>query len=53
MITGTRPGKGNYTCTDCGKDIMLDQDSDRLPPCKKCNGTRFTPKITDVFPIRK
>jgi len=34
--SGEKPGKGNYCCTDCGEQITLDDDDDRLPPCPKC-----------------
>lgn len=32
---------GKYKCLRCGKVITLDEDTDRLPPCPKCNGTEF------------
>jgi len=41
--TGEKPGKGTYTCTSCGTQVYLDENSDRLPPCPKCHGTDFTP----------
>ena len=40
--TGQKPGKGRYKCTKCGEIIVLDQDSDTLPPCPKCHNTTFT-----------
>lgn len=33
---GEKPGKGRYCCTDCGLSVVLDDDSDRLPPCGRC-----------------
>ncbi len=41
--TGEKPGRGTYVCTSCGRSITLDDDSDTLPPCPKCNGTTYTP----------
>ena len=38
--TGDKPGKGVYSCTNCGTDVTLDQD-DKMPPCPKCNNTTF------------
>lgn len=37
--TGEKPGKGYYKCCKCGQVIHLDEDSDALPPCPKCNHT--------------
>lgn len=39
--TGEKPGKGTYSCTNCGTDITLG-DSDKVPPCPKCTNTTFT-----------
>ena len=41
--TGEKPGRGTYTCTNCGQTVRLDQDSDRLPPCPNCEETEYTP----------
>lgn len=41
--TGEKPGKGTYTCKKCGSARVLNDDTDTLPPCSKCNGTEFTP----------
>ncbi len=41
--TGEKPGKGTYTCTKCGQSVTLDDSTDTLPPCPKCNNTEFTP----------
>jgi DNA-directed RNA polymerase subunit RPC12/RpoP len=41
--TGEKPGKGVYTCTKCGQKVVLDDNSDTLPPCPRCNGTRYVP----------
>ncbi|MDE6189187.1 MAG: zinc ribbon-containing protein [Clostridia bacterium] len=39
--TGEKPGKGCYSCTNCGFDLRLD-GSDKMPPCPNCNNTSFT-----------
>ncbi|MGL4107245.1 zinc ribbon-containing protein [Clostridium sp. LP20] len=41
--TGEKPGKGIYICTKCQAPKHLDDDTDTLPPCSKCNNTEFTP----------
>lgn len=38
--TGEKPGKGNYSCTNCGTDIRLDEN-DKMPPCPSCGNTTF------------
>lgn len=40
-ITGQKPGKGTYVCTECGTIVVLDDETDTLPPCPKCNNTTF------------
>lgn len=37
--TGEKPGAGTYTCNNCGQVIILDDNTDTLPPCPKWNGT--------------
>lgn len=39
--TGEKPGNGTYTCDNCGQVVVLDDNTDTLPPCPKCNGTEF------------
>ncbi|MBE9594979.1 MAG: hypothetical protein IMF19_16040 [Proteobacteria bacterium] len=39
---GEKPGKGRYICTSCGEDLHLDDDTDALPPCRRCTGCVFT-----------
>lgn len=39
--TGEKPGKGTYQCTKCGEIVNLDDDTDTLPPCPRCNNTTF------------
>ena len=39
--TGEKPGKGECTCENCGQVVVLDDDTDTMPPCPKCNGTEF------------
>ena len=41
--TGEKPGKGTYTCKNCGQKVVLDDNSDTLPPCPKCNHTEYYP----------
>jgi ribosomal protein S27AE len=41
--TGEKPGKGTYICKKCGSAKVLNDATDTLPPCSKCNGTEFTP----------
>jgi DNA-directed RNA polymerase subunit RPC12/RpoP len=41
--TGERPGKGIYSCVSCGQTVQLDDSTDTLPPCPKCNGTQYHP----------
>lgn len=42
VTTGEKPGKGDYRCTNCGQIVTLDDDSDTMPPCPRCDGTKFT-----------
>lgn len=39
--TGQKPGVGTYTCVKCGQVVVLDNNTDTLPPCPKCSGTEF------------
>lgn len=39
--TGEKPGKGTYVCTICGTTVTLDDTTDTLPPCPKCDNTTF------------
>ena len=39
--TGEKPGKGTYQCTSSGTLVVLDDDTDTLPPCPKCHGTTY------------
>lgn len=41
--TGQKPGKGNYTCTNCLTKVRLDDNTDTLPPCPKCHKTNYIP----------
>ena len=41
--TGEKPGKGVYTCKKCGQKVILDDNSDTLPPYPKCEATNYTP----------
>ncbi len=40
--TGEKPGIGTYRCTKCGTLVRLDDATDTLPPCPKCENTTFT-----------
>ncbi|KYM49768.1 rubredoxin-like protein [Fusobacterium necrophorum subsp. funduliforme] len=40
--TGEKPGKGVYICKKCGQTVRLDDNTDTLPPCPKCNATTYT-----------
>jgi len=39
--TGEKPGKGVYVCKKCGQTVKLDDNSDTLPPCPRCEHTEF------------
>ncbi|AQX55918.1 zinc ribbon-containing protein [Priestia flexa] len=39
--TGEKPGKGLYQCKSCGQLVRLDDNSDRLPPCPRCEKTEY------------
>jgi len=39
---GQKPGIGRYVCKNCGEDLFLDDDTDRLPPCARCHKCEFT-----------
>lgn len=40
--TGEKPGVGTYTCVQCGQTVSLNDSTDTLPPCPKCNCTLFS-----------
>lgn len=40
--TGEKPGIGVYKCTNCGQIVRLDDVTDTLPPCPKCENTEYT-----------
>ena len=39
---GEIPGKGRYCCTRCDWCVVLDDHSDRLPPCGDCGKGQHT-----------
>jgi len=42
--SGIVPGKGKYSCTDCGiKWLLLDRET--LPECPECGNSLFTQEI--------
>lgn len=41
VTTGEKPGSGIYHCTNCGQEVRLDDDYDRMPPCPNCGNTKF------------
>ncbi|MGO2787890.1 MAG: zinc ribbon-containing protein, partial [Enterococcus faecalis] len=30
-----------YTCTNCGQQVVLDDKTDTLPPCPRCDNTKY------------
>lgn len=40
-VCGQKPGIGLYVCLNCGEDLYLDDKTDTLPPCTKCNKCQF------------
>lgn len=38
---GEKPGAGRYACTNCDKELVLDDNTDTLPPCSKCDNCTF------------
>lgn len=42
--SGEKPGKGTYECTHCHQKVKLDDHSDTLPPCPKCDKPTFYKK---------
>lgn len=45
--TGEKPGKGKYDCNNCWATLMLDDDTDTLPPCPSCDNVEFH-KLLDI-----
>lgn len=41
VTTGQKPGRGSYHCRYCGQEVTLDDATDTMPPCPKCNRTDF------------
>jgi len=39
--TGEKPGNGAYTCKACGEVVILDDNTDTLPPCPRCSKTEY------------
>lgn len=39
--TGEKPGTGVYICVNCGQEVVLDDNTDTLPPCPRCDGTEY------------
>ena len=39
--TGEKPGKGTYQCTKSGTIVVLNDNTDRLPPCPTCNNVYY------------
>lgn len=39
--TGEKPGIGIYICTKCGQIVRLNDNTDRLPPCPRCDNTTY------------
>lgn len=36
---GEKPRKGTYCCTNCGQQVRVDDDDDRLPRVRIAEGT--------------
>ncbi len=43
-VTGQKPGKGDYECLNCGQIVTLDDSTDTLPPCPRCEETEYLKK---------
>jgi len=41
VTTGEKPGVGTYTCKKCGQPVRLDDQTDTMPPCPRCEHTEF------------
>lgn len=41
---GEKPGKGTYQCIYSQHTVVLDDDSDRLPPCPSKDCIKDNPK---------
>lgn len=41
--TGEKPGKGRYVCKKCRQVVLLDDNTDVLPPCPRCHATEYRP----------
>ncbi len=39
--TGEQPGKGVYYCKKCGTRVVIEETTDTLPTCSRCNHTEF------------
>ncbi len=39
--TGEKPGKGTYTCKNCEQSVTLEDHTDTIPPCPRCEETEF------------
>ncbi|AMP20119.1 rubredoxin-like protein [endosymbiont 'TC1' of Trimyema compressum] len=39
--TGEKLSKGTYYCLNFGQAVKLDDNSDTLPPCPDCNGSKY------------
>lgn len=39
--TGEKPGMGVYSCSQCGKTVVIDDNADPLPSCPNCNNTEY------------
>jgi len=41
LSTGEKPGNGTYICKICGQKVVLDDNTDTLPPCPKCKKPKY------------
>ncbi len=44
VTTGENPEKGKYKCVNCGQIVVLDDNTDTMPPCPSCSKTEFDKK---------
>lgn len=38
---GEKPGVGTYVCTNDAFEVHLDDSTDKLPPCPKCENCEY------------
>jgi len=48
-ITGQKPGKGTYYCTQCAQSVTLYDNMDTLPLCPKCSNKYYRSIVSIYF----